>query len=166
MKVDRAARERAWRKSYPVEAKARDARARKAFKKKHGMAKSSVWNSANPEQKRANDQKWFDENWEQTKALHQGWLRNKKYCLSPEQYQKMFEEQRGCCAICGTHQSQLTRALSVDHDHECCPGDSSCGKCIRGLLCDACNPLLGLSRDRIAILLKAIEYLKKFQRGD
>ena len=26
-------------------------------------------------------------------------------------------------------------ALCVDHDHKCCPGKKSCGKCVRGILC-------------------------------
>lgn len=27
----------------------------------------------------------------------------------------------------------------VDHDHKCCSGDKSCGKCVRGILCPGCN---------------------------
>src|SRR4029077_2130187 len=33
--------------------------------------------------------------------------------------------------------------LAVDHDHNCCPGAHSCGKCIRGILCGTCNSALG-----------------------
>lgn len=33
--------------------------------------------------------------------------------------------------------------ICVDHDHKCCPGQYSCGKCIIGLLCRNCNAMLG-----------------------
>lgn len=45
------------------------------------------------------------------------------------------------CAVCSLNDR---RCLCVDHDHRCCPGDRSCGKCVRGLLCRTCNRIEGL----------------------
>ena len=55
--------------------------------------------------------------------------------ITPEYYDNKYEEQQGQCAICGTHQSILTKALSGDHSH-------ITGK-PRGLLCGVCNSQLG-----------------------
>lgn len=33
--------------------------------------------------------------------------------------------------------------FAIDHAHDCCSSGYSCGKCIRGLLCVACNTQLG-----------------------
>ncbi|WP_407674816.1 endonuclease domain-containing protein [Nonomuraea fuscirosea] len=67
--------------------------------------------------------------------------------------------QGGSCAICRV---TLSRGpdTHIDHDHECCPGANSCGRCIRGILCGNCNKALGLMRDNAKILLRAAEYLK------
>lgn len=52
----------------------------------------------------------------------------------------MYFDQDGQCLldICSNE------AIRVDHDHKCCPGRKSCGRCIRGLLCDSCNLDLGI----------------------
>lgn len=68
------------------------------------------------------------------------WLRC-MYRLEVEDYDAMFAEQAGVCAICGSPPGK--RSLAVDHDHACCPGAKSCGNCIRGLLCQRCNAMLG-----------------------
>lgn len=38
-----------------------------------------------------------------------------RYNLTLEDYDKMFEEQKGFCAICG--ERELSRRLSIDHNH-------------------------------------------------
>jgi len=57
------------------------------------------------------------------------------YNMTNDDYNKLFQQQNGCCAICGKHQSEIKRRLDIDHDH-------STNK-IRGLLCRNCNQHLG-----------------------
>jgi len=80
----------------------------------------------------------------------------KKYGIGLDDYNKMFEMQKGCCAICGIHQSQTFKALSVDHDHKT-------GK-IRELLCNSCNTSIGLLKENVSIFESAIEYLNKYKK--
>jgi hypothetical protein len=80
------------------------------------------------------------------------------YGMTVEQYDAMLEAQGGGCAVCGGG-TQDGRRLHVDHDHGCCPGRRSCGRCIRGILCRACNLMLGNANDDPALLLKGILYL-------
>lgn len=80
------------------------------------------------------------------------------YKMTEEEYQALYEAQGGRCALCQWATGK-TRRLSVDHDHACCPGKTSCGECVRGLLCRPCNTLLGRARDAIEFFQRAIEYL-------
>ena len=76
----------------------------------------------------------------------------RKLGLRQVDYDNLYHEQHGKCAICGTHQSELSSSLHVDHDH-------INGK-IRGLLCINCNLALGNFKDNIENLINAIVYLK------
>lgn len=78
------------------------------------------------------------------------WLK-RYFNLTFEQYNKMFEQQNGVCAICG--KPELKRNLSVDHNHKT--------KKIRGLLCLHCNAFLGRINDSQKILKRTIKYLQK-----
>lgn len=95
--------------------------------------------------------------------------RTRKFNLAPSQYDQMLEEQRGLCAICLNPERQVNKktgeplALSVDHDRACCPGDRSCGQCIRGLTCRNCNVMLGMARDDSTVLRAAADYLDGYQ---
>jgi hypothetical protein len=84
-----------------------------------------------------------------------------RYGITPEQYNEMFLAQDGRCAGCQKHQSELKRSLCVDHDHSCCPGERSCGQCIRGLLCVTCNQFIGTVNDSIESLIRLIKYLER-----
>lgn len=81
----------------------------------------------------------------------------KRYNLTPEQFDVMVDTRGDRCDICGEVPNET---LHVDHDHLCCTGQRSCGKCVRGLLCARCNRGLGDFRDKIYLLNSAIQYLK------
>ena len=84
----------------------------------------------------------------------------RSYGITMDEYERMLEEQGGACRIC-KRTNENGRELSVDHDHSCCPGRTSCGRCVRGLLCNRCNIGLGYFREDIACLRAAAEYLSK-----
>jgi hypothetical protein len=66
--------------------------------------------------------------------------------LTMTDYMEMLRAQDYCCMLCGHRDND--RALAVDHDHNCCPGNGSCGRCVRGLLCSTCNHcLVAIDRD-------------------
>ena len=73
-----------------------------------------------------------------------------------ENYEAVYREQKGCCAICG--KSDLSRWLASDHDHRCC--ENGCEKCVRGFLCQTCNQGIGFLLDSPDLLRKAAEYIE------
>lgn len=90
------------------------------------------------------------------------------YNMTAKQYEEMFTAQEGLCAICGNPETRVSNGktwwLAVDHDHTCCSGSRSCGKCARQLLCHSCNPGLGYFKDDIALSEAATEYLRKWAK--
>lgn len=89
--------------------------------------------------------------------VRQGWERKRtlrRYGITPEDYDRMLEEQGGGCAICG-NAANLWRPgclLHVDHCHET--------GVVRGLLCDRCNMGVGYFNDDSVLLRLAAEYLE------
>lgn len=71
--------------------------------------------------------------------------------MTPREYVELLDAQGGCCAVCG-RQFNRQRLAHVDHCHATPP-------IIRGLLCGACNTLLGLARDNATRLRAAAHYL-------
>jgi len=70
------------------------------------------------------------------------------YGITPEDYNRMEENQEYRCLICNTYSENLV----VDHCH-------TTGK-VRGLLCDSCNRGIGFLGDDVQNLLNAAEYLE------
>jgi hypothetical protein len=84
-----------------------------------------------------------------------------RYGITLEQYDEMVISQGGCCAICGTTDPGRYDNWHIDHDHACCPGRKSCGKCLRGLLCDVCNRVV-LPTVEGPLLDAALAYLARW----
>lgn len=69
------------------------------------------------------------------------WKKNteRKYKITPDEYEWLLAGQDYCCALCGIPRTQIDRRLAIDHDHLCCGADRACKNCIRWLLCGMCN---------------------------
>lgn len=74
-----------------------------------------------------------------------------RYGLTIEGYDLLLVKQNNRCAICGSERGK--NRLHVDHNH--------ITNKIRELLCGNCNTILGMSKDNITILLKAVAYLER-----
>lgn len=87
-----------------------------------------------------------------------------RFKMTLEEYDKKLSKQGGCCAICKRDVTYSRWGVfAIDHDHSCCKGKRSCGKCVRGLLCAMCNEFLGNAEDNVDRLLSAVEYLRKWK---
>jgi hypothetical protein len=76
------------------------------------------------------------------------------YGLTIEQYDDILSKQNGKCAICGTDSCSTGKQMAVDHNHE--TGE------IRGILCAACNIGIGMMKDDVSLIRKALTYLERF----
>ena len=72
----------------------------------------------------------------------------KKYGLTIEDYDALFDKQKGLCGCCG--KPDKTK-LCVDHDHV--------SGVVRGLLCRLCNRAIGQLGDNVEGVTNALRYL-------
>lgn len=82
------------------------------------------------------------------------------YGITADTYAQLKEYQGGVCWICRRAKGTYRR-LAVDHDHSCCAGKTSCGNCVRGLLCGPCNDILAHLRDDTAAASRIVFYLRR-----
>lgn len=121
----------------------------------------------NIEVRRANSRRWHQENRDLAlkkmreygkknnhKAL--GRARKKRYGITPEIFDAMFNAQNKCCAICGCSSTRAKNGWHLDHSHQT-------GK-VRAILCNNCNCGLGYAKDSIETLQNMVEYLKYHER--
>lgn len=76
----------------------------------------------------------------------------KKYGISIEYYNELVKKQKGKCYLCKRLPNSRYNKLYVDHDHK--------NNKVRKLLCHSCNAALGLFKDDINTLKRAVLYLK------
>jgi len=75
----------------------------------------------------------------------------KRHGITVDDYNAMFEEQNGCCAICLRPRCSMNKRLGIDHDHRT-------GQ-VRGLLCGECNLILGKIEKQEVPLESFYQYL-------
>lgn len=117
---------------------------KQSYCKKCFRVRAAKWRKQNPEESKKRSRRY---NWKDA-----GINCNDKL------YNRLFNEQGGCCAICGKHQSKLKKGLSVDHKH-------ISGK-IRRLLCGVCNTTLGYYEKFIndeELVERFNQYLKMYE---
>lgn len=77
----------------------------------------------------------------------------RNYGMTQSDYEAMVAAQNGECAICRRLPSGRGRyaRLVIDHDHET--------GAVRGLLCNKCNAAIGMLRDCVEVVQRAVAYL-------
>lgn len=107
----------------------KDREARKAWRRR--------WQAANPEKTREYKRRWKAAHAETHRDRVREYSATKAHGISRVVRDWMYESQNRACAGCLTPTENTN--LQIDHDHNCCPGLHSCGRCVRGLVCQGCN---------------------------
>lgn len=97
----------------------------------------------------------------ETKSKAAVYTRKYRYGITEEQYDNLLVEQGNACAVCREDFSQSNKPW-IDHDHNCCEGQKSCGKCLRGLLCSQCLTLASIMEKRFRFMDDMFLYLTKY----
>lgn len=118
----------------------------------------------NPEREAELQRAQRDRNPEAFREMHRASRARKAHGRSiAEVWAAMWEQQGGCCYLCGTALENSRRQVHVDHDHRCCPSQKSCERCRRGLVCRNCNWAIGFAADDPARLRRMADSLEAAQ---
>ncbi|MFI6648330.1 endonuclease domain-containing protein [Streptomyces sp. NPDC050529] len=67
----------------------------------------------------------------------------RRHNLTRARVNAILRVQDDTCPLCGSlggdPSTEGPSWWHIDHDHRCCSGPTSCGHCVRGLLCKGCN---------------------------
>lgn len=89
-------------------------------------------------------------------------VRKYRYGITDEDYQQLLVEQHNRCAVCKVDFGTGAAKINIDHDHNCCSGAKSCGKCLRGLLCSNCVTIAGMVETRFKYMEDMFVYLTHY----
>lgn len=169
---ERSEKKRAYCLANPEKIKAWTIKSQSRNKEKI-KARQLKYRIENREKLREKNRKYYTQNPEKIKAgkrkyhiNNQRKIKNDKlkgsYGITVEDYERMYLEQWGMCAICGTQKKSSLggrfkrgEILCVDHCHN--------SEKVRLLLCSKCNLLLGyagIAGDDIFVLQNAIDYIE------
>jgi hypothetical protein len=139
----------------------KDKEKRKEYIKKHrqlNKEKYKIWDKNNYlkhiDERKIKAKIWREKNKEEIAINHKKNWYFKKYGITLEERNNRIQSQNNKCMICG-EEFKYSKNIHVDHDHKT-------GK-LRDMLCDYCNGGLGLFRDNVETLQKAINYLIKWR---
>ena len=131
------------------------------------------YRKAHPEYCTASNERWRirakkDPRWAKNRSL------KANFGITIERWEEIQTEQQHKCPCGKLFGQERTDRPNVDHDHTCQCGAGSgasarpgraCGKCVRGVLCQRCNLVLGLLEEDARLLpAYLIEYLSNHRK--
>ncbi len=120
-----------------------------------GKEMRAAWHAARPERLREAQRRFRERHPERVKK------RLVMFGVTEGEFARRLAEQGGRCGVCGTN-APGPGGWNLDHDHEKGAKDKS-GH--RGVLCRACNLMLGNARDRESVLERGVMYLCRYRIG-
>jgi hypothetical protein len=108
--------------------------------------------------KLARNKRWQEKNPVKLRTYHRRKFLKKKYGLTLEAWETMFEAQGRKCASCGTTDPGRVNGWCTDHDH------ARIDLHARAILCNSCNVIAGYVNDSVEQLQAIIRYLERHKR--
>jgi hypothetical protein len=123
--------------------------------KEDGRRRQNAWNAAHPEFAKTKDKLRYRRNADVIRKRKLAEYYQRNHNITQEERDRLVAAQNGLCMICKNPPEGRGKGdrLHIDHDHA--TGER------RGLLCGNCNTMIGLAGEDPAVLLAAVDYLRK-----